>query len=360
MTAYQQIAVGFLLLSGTAHAADRGRMVEIQYNGQKRTGTVVLHNETSGWFLERDGRLEAITLGEVGEFRELGRFQPWGIVGLREQLAREFGPKVTVSSSAHYLVVAPPGMGERFTRLFENLYRQLVVVFTAQGFRIHEPEFPLVAVVLPDEASFTQYCRKEHVRPQPGLRGYYMPSSNRVALFDATRNGLADATDLDDTVIHEATHQVAFNLGIHSRMNADPKWVIEGLATVFEREGARLNDRRQPIASRINPDRFAWFQRYREGRREPGSLAKLIQSDAFFDASPLDGYSEAWALTFYLLERRPTEYVAYLQRLSRRDPWAEYAAESRLKDFQAAFGRDLALLETQFLRFFADFTASAE
>ena len=188
-----------------------------------------------------------MTLADVTQFRDLGRFQPWNIVSLREVLAANsdrasrFPPVLIIWWSA------PPGAGERFTRLFEGLYRQLVVIFTARGFHIHEPEFPLIAVVLPDQANFLRYCQKDKVPLKPGLRGYYLPSSNRVALFDATRNGLGDASDVDDTVIHEATHQVAFNLGIHSRMNADPKWVVEGLATVFEREAARLSNRQANV-----------------------------------------------------------------------------------------------------------------
>ena len=62
-------------------------------------------------------------------------------------------------------------------------------------------------------------------------------------------------------------------------------------------------------------------------------------------------------LTFYLLERRGSEYVSYLQKLS-RDPWRDYDSASRLKDFQAAFGRDLSLLETQYLRFYQDLAAT--
>jgi hypothetical protein len=362
MATFQHLLAAFVLLGGVlpVAAGERGQMVEIEYQGQTRTGTVIAHDGTTGWFLERDGRMQPVTLGEVGRFKEVGTFRPWGIVELREALARDFGSNYTVSASGHYLVVAPRGAGERFARLFDGLYRQFVVAFTARGFRIQEPEFSLIAVILPDQASFNQYCLKEKVRPQTGLRGYYLPGSNRVALFDPTPNGLGGADQLDDTVIHEATHQVAFNLGIHSRMNADPKWVVEGLATVFEREGVRVNDRRGPIAARLNPQRYAWFQQYRQSRRPPNSLATLIQSDDGFGSSALDAYSEAWALTFYLLERQSAEYVSYLRTLSRRGPFVEYVAEDRLRDFQGAFGRDLSLVEAQFLRFYKELAAAME
>jgi hypothetical protein len=359
MNTHRQLLTTFLALCGAAPlcAADR-KMVEIEYQGQPRTGTVVRHNDTTGWFLERDGRMEPIALHEVGKFRALGSYRPWGLMELREQLTKEFGNNFSVSSSGHYLVVATRGSGDRFAKLFDELYRQFVVAFTARGFRIQEPEYPLVAVILPDQAGFERYCQKEGVRPQPGLRGYYLPSSNRVALFDTARNGLSTVDSLDETVIHEATHQVAFNLGIHSRMNADPKWVVEGLATVFEREAVRVNDRRTPVAARVNPERYSWFQRLQQGSRRTGVLERLIEADEPFTTSTLDAYSEAWALTFYLLEKRPTEYVNYLRTLSRRDPFVETTPADRRNDFQSAFGRDLELLETQWQRYYRDLGAA--
>ena len=113
MAAYHHVLAAILVLTGSLPAAaNRGRMVEIQYQGQSRTGTVVLHNASTGWFLERDGRLQPVTLNAVDQFKELGSFRPWGFVELREKLALEFGVGYSVASSGHYLVVAPQGTGE--------------------------------------------------------------------------------------------------------------------------------------------------------------------------------------------------------------------------------------------------------
>uniref|UniRef100_A0A7C2NX44 DUF1570 domain-containing protein n=1 Tax=Schlesneria paludicola TaxID=360056 RepID=A0A7C2NX44_9PLAN len=351
-------ALFWLLLApfGVQAAAPR-TMVELQWEGRTRTGTVVLHDNVTGWFLERDGRLTTLPLAEVGDYRRLGPFRPFAAVELREQLAREFGTGFTVSATGHYLVVSSRGSGERYGRLFEELYRQFVVAFAARGFRMTEPEFPLVAVVLPDQASFHRYCSAEQVQPQPGLRGYYLPSSNRVALYDAEASGQSTAEGLDKTVIHEATHQVAFNTGIHSRIGVSPKWVVEGLATVFEQESVRRNDRVGPVMSRVNDERFRWFQQYR-GHRPAKSLVALVQSDRLFTSQTLDAYSEAWALMFFLLETRPADAVKYLRTLAARDPLQDYSAEQRLRDFQSAFGPDLSLLEAHLLRFYD--SASAE
>ena len=36
------------------------------------------------------------------------------------------------------------------------------------------------------------------------------------------------------TVIHEATHQIAFNCGLHTRYADNPLWLTEGMALYFE------------------------------------------------------------------------------------------------------------------------------
>lgn len=340
----------FVLAAPTVAATPRF-MVAIDWQGKKLTGTVVLHDRETGWFLERDGRLTMLPLAEVGDYQKLGSYRPYSAVELREQLSRDFGPGYTVSATGHYLIVSSRNSGDRYGRLFEDLYRQFVVSFAARGFKMTEPEFPLVAVVLPDQASFVKYCQAEDVRPQPGLRGYYLPSSNRVALYDAVAAGQATADGLDKTVIHEATHQVAFNTGVHSRIGVSPKWVVEGLATVFEQENVRRNDRIGPVMSRVNDERFKWFQQYR-GRRPTKSLVDIVQSDRMFQSQTLDAYSEAWAIMFFLLETRPADTVKYLRALAARDPLKDCTPEDRLREFQTAFGNDLSLLEAHLLRYY--------
>lgn len=347
-----------LLAAAPLAAAERSPLVEISVGERKLTGTVIAHDQQSCRFLERDGRLSQIDLQDVADYRVLGAFRPFTALELRERLTREF-PGSSVIATGHYVVAAPPGDAQRLAGLFEELYRQFVVVFGARGFRMREPEFPLVAVVFPDAAAFESYCRQEGVRPQPGLRGYYLTTSNRVALFDTTSSGLTDGAGLDGTIIHEATHQVAFNTGIHSRQGGDPKWVVEGLATVFEREAVRLNSPGTPALARINPQRFSWFGQYaHSGRRGANALSALVESDAPFDAQPLDAYSEAWMLSFYLLETRSADYTSYLQRLARRDHEQPYSAADRRRDFEAAFGRNLGLLDAQLLRYRQQLEAS--
>lgn len=348
--------VGFGLATTITFAASPSKMIELELNGHKHRGTVIAHDASTAWFLERDGRLMSVDVSEVGDYREIGRFRPFSTMEVREQLSAERTRETQVTIAGNYVVAGPARSVERMAPLFDQLYRDFLVSFAARGFKVKPPETPLIAVIFLDRPGFEKYCQSEGVKLQPGLRGFYMPLSNRVALYDSTHAGSETAGALDATILHEATHQVAFNLGIHSRIGVNPKWVVEGLATAFEREAMRTNDRRGSVMSRVNAERYAWFQRYRQERRQPRSLGTFVQDDNGFDTATLDAYSEAWALSFYLMESRSADYAKYLHTLGQRDPMKSYTAEERLEDFKAAFGRDLVMLESHFLRFFQDLT----
>ena len=156
---------------------------------------------------------------------------------------------------------------------------------------------------------------------------------------------------LKDTMIHEATHQVAFNTGLHSRIGACPKWIVEGLATVFEAPGIRNSGAGTAVKNRINHERFIWFGNYNKTRRKAKSLEAFLSSDDLFRSTVLDAYSEAWAFSFFLIETRPRPYADYLRAVASRDPLSAYPAADRLADFKKTVTNDLPLLEADFLRF---------
>ncbi len=160
--------------------------------------------------------------------------------------------------------------------------------------------------------------------------------------------------DLKNTIVHEATHQVAYNLGLHSRIGDNPKWITEGLATMFEAEGTRKNTGGKQPKQRLNQERFERFAEYVQRRRNPGSLAKFIMNGRLFRTNVLDAYAQAWAVTFFLAETRSSKHSNFLKAVSARDPMKPYSAEERLADFQAAFGKDIDRLEVSFLRFMED------
>jgi len=341
--------------SAATNAAGLPRsLIEVQIDGRRVSGRVAAADERDFWLLERDGRLSTFRMDAVNDFEELHpHFRADSVIELRDKLHQEFGRDFDYKTTAHYIVVASNGSAERYASLFEQIYRQFHTYFVARDFRINEPEFPLVAVVLPDRNQFNLYCRAEGATPQAGVVGFYLLKSNHVVLYDRAASGQSSVGDVDHVIVHEATHQIAFNTGVHSRIGQSPQWVVEGLAMLFEAEGIRVRPSERRPEDRINPERLDWFRRYSSQRRQAKSLAAFLRDDSLFRRSALDAYSEAWALIFYLMETHPVELARYLKVIAARDPLTAYEANSRLEDFCQAFGKDLEFIENGMLRFHA-------
>ena len=273
---------------------------------------------------------------------------------MRGQLLREFGDHYDVSGTGNYLVVHPVGERDRWAPRFEALFRSFVHYFSVRGARPATPEFPLVAVVLPSQRDFVEYVQRNDGRVPSGVVGFYSPQSNRVLLYDVTHGQDPDADWQRNatTIIHEATHQMAFNTQIHSRLAVPPRWAGEGLAMLFEAPGV-WDPQRYPLAKdRLNPARLSQFREYLNTQRPAGSLPLFIQNtERVFAVAPAAAYPEAWALTFFLSETEPTKYLRYLARTAAREPLKEYTASDQLQEFTDVFGTDLKMLEARFLRF---------
>jgi Protein of unknown function (DUF1570) len=328
-------------------------LVEIKIGKQQFSGRIAAADDHFCWVFQRDGRMSRVRMDDVDDCTEVDpRFRPFPALELRDRLKVEFGRDFEVKASPRYIVVAHKESAEHYSKLFEQVYRQFHSYFGTRGFRMDEPEFPLVAVVLSDQASFVKYCKAEGSTPKTGVVGCYLPLSNRVALYDRSTPGRSLEADTDDTVIHEATHQIAFNTGVHSRIGASPHWIVEGLATLFEADGIRTKQTSGTSLNRINPERYEWFNEYRHQRRKAGSVEAFLRDDKAFSRNSLDAYSEAWALMFYLAESRSTELARYLHAIAARDQVQPYSSDERVQDFRTAFGTDLTQIENGLLRFF--------
>jgi hypothetical protein len=368
-------------------------LIEVQLGQESLQGKVVANSANRFWLLGQDGRLRSLASDDVRKFRKISpQFNGWAGNVLRDQLRRELGKTFDVVGTRHYAVCAVGDAKARaYAETFEDLFRTFQMHFSVRGFKINEPEFPLVAIVFPEYDSFARYAKADNVAVSRNLKGYYLSTSNRIALYEESGSasarllpiasprdlcarsghegtGWACATtpfafetqppawgaieaNLKDTMIHEATHQAAFNTGLHSRIGESPKWVVEGLATVFEAPGIR--NANASVKTRINRERFVWFGSFNKSHRKPQSLESFLANDDLFKSDALDAYSEAWALTFFLIETRPRLYAEYLRTIAARDPLLAYPADARVADFKKTVSKELPLLEAEYLRFIA-------
>jgi hypothetical protein len=153
------------------------------------------------------------------------------------------------------------------------------------------------------------------------------------------------------TLRHEATHQLAFNTGIHQRFGTTPRWLAEGLAMLFEtpQQPAVFQTRNGQPESSLPKTAFL------NKSDRPGlgnlSLELLITSDSVFQQMPELAYAQSATLTRFLMRTHPMHYLDFLKRVAARPRFTPYAAATRRTDFSSSFPGNLALLESQWRSF---------
>jgi hypothetical protein len=356
-------------------AADADALVRVTFvDDSEQTVTVdgkVLVEAADGGILllGRDGRLWSVTPKQKRGLEPAGRaFSLLSADELGHALVDELGPRFEIVKTRHYVIAtgAGPQYAEWCGDLFERLLDAFLAHWKGRGLDLHEPPGPLPAIVFPDERSFKTYAAADAGRFGAESKGYYSIRTNRIVLYDLTAGkGKKRATTTAEitrrtaaaafnvaTVVHEATHQIAFNSEMHVRFADNPLWLTEGMAMYFEAPDAEGGYHFKSIGP-INRPRYDRFSTFARRRRNRNSLTTLIsQTDRFTDSrKAADAYAEAWALTYFLNAKHPDEYVAYLKRLEKKSPLIWDKAPARLADFQAAFGDKLPVLDAEFLRF---------
>jgi hypothetical protein len=342
------VVVATLVTSRSADAETK--MVRATFDGRTVTGLPMTASSDKFVLLGRDGQIWNVDRRTAKVRKTTSPFSPLEIGAMRELLAREFGRQYEITGTAHYLVVHPQGQRDRWANRFEALYREFVYYFSRRGFTPHRPRFPLVAVVFKDKTEYQRHALADTRTAATNWLGYYSNGSNRIYMYDVGKPHhpwFENAT----TLIHEATHQTAFNTGIHSRFSPTPRWLTEGLAMMFEARGVWNSRGFTSRRERINVGRLAAFKRYAASKRSAGTLVELIASDRPFSSRSADAYAESWALVFFLVETQPRKFSTYLAKTTSRPAFRLYSSQARMADFTAAMGANLSLLEAQFLRF---------
>ena len=362
-----------LFLPGSLYALEH---VTLRRDGREQTvsGQVVVTAEDGGLLLlTRDGTLWTIEPDQLVDRRQDDEaFRPLARDELARQLLNELPAGFETHTTHHYLICHNTSReyAAWCGALFERLYKGFSNFWTRKGLKLHEPELPLVAIIFNSPQSYGDYSRGELGDAGGSVVGYYSLRSNRITMYDLTgveslrsagdRRSLAaqinrllerpEVEQLVATVIHEATHQIAFNSGLQTRFADIPLWVSEGIAVYFETPDLASAKGWRTIGA-VNTNRLARFREYLPGR-PAASLKSLVADDKRIrdTRSALDGYAEAWALNYFLIHHYPKQYVAYLQMLSQKKPLLWDEPEARLKEFQEAFGDNLGQLDAEFLR----------
>jgi hypothetical protein len=364
-------AFAALLLTAAVAAADDaapGReRIEIRGAGGPRTvsGTILVEALDGGLLLEiDDGRYELVQPAAIASRT------PAADVPVAES-PRAYGQRILAELPAgfdvhvtrHYVVCFDTSRdyAKWCAALFERLHDAFGNFWSKAGLELVDPPRPLVVVIFADRAAYEAHAARDLGTASERVVGYYNMLGNRVTTFDLTGTDgvpraagrprgstsleiLASpaAAGLVSTLVHEATHQMAFNCGMHRRLAPVPLWVSEGIATYFETPDLETTRGWRGIG-KVNRPRLDHFL----GTHRPGDLQALVASDERFRGAdgPLDAYATAWAVTTHLLETRKGDFIAYLKTLAAKRPLAADSPADRFREFEEAFGRTPAEIE---------------
>jgi len=145
-------------------------------------------------------------------------------------------------------------------------------------------------------------------------------------------------------MLHEAAHQLTFEMGLLTRKRPAPLWLIEGLATLFEpiRHGFLLE------TTRPHWGRWANLEARRRAG-EPIAVAALIANDDGFrgddPTKSARAYDDAWALVHFLSTTEPEGFTRYVKRVRSRSEAPSEAG--RTTDFEESFGTSVSEIEAR-------------
>ena len=349
--------------------------VVLRQNGKEVSvsGRLLVTAEDNGMLLiSADGTLWSVPPEDLVEHKHDDQpMKPLSAEQLGERLRQEL-PGFDLHTTQHYVIChnTSRAYAQWCGALFERLYKAFTNFWSRKDFELHEPEFPLVAVVFADQASYAAYADKDLGGAAGSIIGYYSFRSNRMTMYDLTgtaslrrpgdkRGSAAQINEMlarpqaertVATIIHEATHQIAFNCGLQTRYADVPLWFSEGIAIYFETPDLTSSKGWRTIGA-VNQVRLAGFREYLQKPRPADSLITLISADDRLRDPERSGdaYAEAWALNYFLIRQRPKQYMAYVKMLSEKKQLFWDDAETRLSEFQKAFG-DLKQLDAEFVR----------
>ena len=327
-------------------------MISVPYKGKQYIGQPLAWDGKEVALFRRDGRISQLPAPDLNKLKIVeDHYKSFGKEEMMAQLRTEFGGKYQVSPTRNFIVVHPPGSAKKWAQPFQDLYFRFSVYFTGRGVELEAPPAPLVAIVLRTRREYDRFIKDY----QPGMEyssGYYSSRSNRIITYDHSDQGKRLSSE--DTLVHEATHQTAYNTGIHRRFGNTPRWLSEGLAQLFEAKGINNSRRYGDLSDRINEQALRQLIDLYKKEQVAGAVQQLVRKDSMFRTDIEKAYAVSWGISLYLAENYPRKYVAYLAYDGDRKAFRAHSEKQRAKDFAKFFGTDFTDFDARMKIFFTD------
>lgn len=349
-------------------------LVNIDGRQQQLAGKVVVEDSAGSMLLETDeGGMWPIAAQDiVNRSTDEQQMVPLDEDQLAERLLAEMGPNFQIYQSKNYVIVhnTTRVYARWCSSLLETLQKGFLAFWKKRGADVHPPKQPLAVIVFDNKANYLRHAKQELGDGAGNAIGYYSLQTNRIVMYDLTgaqtslredgkRGSLRDITALLQrpqaeplvaTIIHEATHQIAFNCGLQRRYVDNPIWLSEGMAVYFETPDFS----RSSLWSGADRVNYARWDRFRKNVQagKAANLKTLISTDERMrnPQTAVDGYAEAWAWNYFLIKWHPKKYSKYLKTIAEKPLLVQDKPSTRLADFQAHFGEDLQELQDEFYR----------
>jgi hypothetical protein len=322
------------------------------------TGTVVVEAADGSLLLAGDDqRWQIVSPDRIASRRPApAADQPESPRDLGRRILGELPPGFDLLVTKHYVICfdTSRSYAQWAASVFERLHEAFSNFWEQAGLEVTRPEQPLIVVIFADRRRYEAHAAGDLGAATDRVVGYYNILSNRVTTYDLTgsdalvatagrtagRAGVEilarpEAAGLVSTLVHEATHQMAFNGGLHQRLAPVPVWVCEGIAAYFETPDV-TSDRGWKSIGTVNVPRRQRFL----ATMPVGWIEPLLVGDEQFrrPETALDAYARAWALTAFLVQTKKQAFVRYLGTLAAKQPLADDSDEVRRAEFAAAFG----------------------
>ena len=317
-----------------------------------------------------------------------------------EHLLAELGERFVVMPSAHFLIYYDTTeiFARQRSRLFEQLHDTYAHTFDQIHVELRKSTGRLAVILFEDEEGFKQHLGLEG---ETRIAGVYNQETNRIVFYDANSdpdylhvkalvraisqellairreiNQIRHPTaklryvrligghqkelaayerKLDEMIanqnvaitIHESTHALTFNLGPFEPDAKPPRWLAEGVATLFETP--RLG--RWRGAARFNAPRYLAYRDARMNGELPSLRKLLTQPDLLLRTDTVDAaYGASWAFFYFLYHVHPDPCADMLQTLREPDTTSPDAPSSPaddniVSDLELLVGRSVDLLE---------------
>ncbi len=322
----------------------------------------------------RDGAIEAIHSEHIAKMETAETpFTPMTQEEAGQALLDDLGAGYHLHITKHFVIVHNTSATYALWcgKLFESLYTSFSFYQNRRGFDLEEPEFPLMAVLLPNRQAFMEYAKRDMPSAE-GIAAYFNRNTNRIILYDFSEIETARSdlqrkkrvsADIEDfltrpgaaasvtTIIHEATHQIAFNRGLFLRTGPYPLWAVEGLSMFFEVPDARssLGWSFRGSRGKVNAPRLADLRRSLAA--DSADPVRELLREENFHQDPIRSYSLSWGLYYYLQTKEPEKLALYLKAAASKPPYAVWSPEERIADFESVFGDNWKAFLKNFYKF---------